>query len=164
MLQLFVTCALAEWFQKRAVIRVIPGSFIYEVGLEDMKDLGSGRREEGERRLEDKTSPGRWKGPHSRLHAKLHEAKSSTSRTLWHFRESCFYFLTENLEHVLERTLYCESGNQRKMVTSQPLLSSVSIKQEVETKRSLMPSFHLKFCNSVPKTVRHRFYFYNKPY
>jgi len=49
---LFVPYALTEGFQERAaVIRVVPGGFAYKVGLRDMEDLGSRRRDGWEMRL-----------------------------------------------------------------------------------------------------------------
>lgn len=49
--QLFVPYALTGVSGKRAVIRVVPGGSAYEVGLGDMGDLGSKRREGWEMRL-----------------------------------------------------------------------------------------------------------------
>lgn len=62
------------------------------LGLEDMEDLGSGKRD-------------RQRGPHSGTHAELHGVKFFPSATCWHCTTSNFYFQSEHPE------VYCKEDS-----------------------------------------------------
>lgn len=79
-----VTYAPTEEFQKREHLLGWSRRLHLWGGSCGFGRLGSGKREE-ERRHGDMTFPDRWRCSHLSLHAELCGAKSSTSRTCWHF-------------------------------------------------------------------------------
>lgn len=123
--------------EERAVVGVIPGGFTYKSGLVDLEEWVVGREK---RWPGDMTFPDRWRCPHLSLHAELCGAKSSTSRTCWHLGVSQFYFLMENPDWSIGKKTV---PSVKKPNKDEQVSTSVSVKWRAETKRILIPSFHL---------------------